>query len=126
MALLQEALANKQAFHPNQPLRAPMPSHWTDMPQDVQVAYVELPLPPGCSPDPSAPADQPTTPPLDEDILQAMMTQVLGPLHTFHGVDHIHTSICEQIQSVSSLILQKVRQVWGLQVACMFTVYMMY
>ena len=86
---LQEALANKQACHPNQPLRAPMPSHWTEMPQDAHVAYVELPLPAGCSPDPTGPAAQPTVPYLDEQILQAMMQQVRVHLHSWHSVNEL-------------------------------------
>lgn len=76
MVVAQEALANKQACHPNQPLRAPMPSHWTDMPQDANVEYVELPLPPGCSPAYDLPADQHALPPLNEEVLKAMMYQV--------------------------------------------------
>ena len=92
MAFLQEALADKQACHPNQPLRAPMPSHWTDMSQNAQVAYVELPLPPGCSPDPNAPAAT-TPPPLDEEILQAMMQQVWGHSYSSHFVTEICTKL---------------------------------
>ena len=84
VALLQEALANKQACHPNQPLRAPTPSHWTVMPENARVAYVELPLPQGCNPNPDAPAAQPTTPPLDEETLQAMMQQVWGHSNSCH------------------------------------------
>ena len=76
VVVVQEALANKQACHPNQPLRAPMPSHWTDMPQDARVEYVELPLPPGCSPAYEPPADQHALPPLNEGVLKAMMYQV--------------------------------------------------
>lgn len=76
MVVVQEALANKQACHPNQPLRAPMPSHWTDMPPSASVEYVELPLPPGCSPACGPLADPPALPPLDEGVLKAMMYQV--------------------------------------------------
>lgn len=56
-----------------------MPSHWTPMPEAVQVSYVELPLPPGCSPVTGNQTVVPKLPPMDEGTLQAMMQQV--PLH---------------------------------------------
>ena len=111
MPLLQEALANKQACHPNQPFRAPMPCHWTDMPQDARVAYVELPLPPGCSPDPNAPAAQPTIPPLDEETLRAMTQQVWGHSNSCHFVNEHHTDlllVCLQTRSVNSHVQSRV------------------
>lgn len=74
---LQEALANKQASHPDQPLRAPMPSHWVPMPQGAQVLYVELPLPPGCSPATSGQTRLPGPPPLDQATVKAMVYQGL-------------------------------------------------
>lgn len=67
-----------------------MPSHWTEMPQDARVAYVELPLPAGCSPDPTGPAAQPAMPLLDEEILQAMMQQVWGRLHSCHSMNDLY------------------------------------
>lgn len=70
-----------------------MPSHWTDMPPHARVAYVELPLPPGCSPAYTAPADQPSLPPLDEETLKAMMYQVWGRSHLCHGVREIYKAL---------------------------------
>lgn len=54
-----------------------MPSHWAPMLEDVPVQYVELPLPPDCSP--ATGGDQTmraSTPPLDESTLKAMEFQV--------------------------------------------------
>ena len=53
-----------------------MPAHWAPMPEDVAVTYVELPLPPGCSPATEAQTILPGPPPLDQSILKAMMFQV--------------------------------------------------
>lgn len=72
----QEALANTQASLSTRPLRAPIPSHWAPMPEETHVRYVELPLPPDCSPARAEQARLPGKPPLDEATLSAMISQV--------------------------------------------------
>ncbi|DBA92731.1 TPA: hypothetical protein ACH3X1_002937 [Trebouxia sp. C0004] len=75
---LKEALANKQASHPSKPLRAPMPSHWAPMPDGAHVTYVELPLPPGCSPSTAGQIGSSGPPALDQATVEAMMYQGLS------------------------------------------------
>ncbi|DBA66402.1 TPA: hypothetical protein ACH3X2_002382 [Trebouxia sp. C0005] len=75
---LKEALANKQASHPSKPLRAPMPSHWAPMPDDAHVTYVELPLPPGCSPGTFGHIANPDPPALDQATVETMIYQGLS------------------------------------------------
>lgn len=68
-----------------------MPSHWVPMPEDAQVMYVELPLPPGCSPATSGHTRLPGPPPLDQATLKAMVYQVCK-----NGTFLNRTSVCAQ------------------------------